>query len=120
MPSPSDFRSPRRATRREPRSVAELPLTVCGFRADGRLFCEVGTTRNVSPSGCRLHLRTLPQADTTLALRVIPENTSAVQSARQFLFQVVWLEPEEGGWAIGAQALGDADLHRAAFPSRMG
>jgi hypothetical protein len=117
-PRPADSRAPRRATRREQRAEASLPLTVCGFRSDGRLFCEVCSTRNVSRSGCRIHLRTHPQPDTALALRVIPEDASAVQQAPQLLFQVVWLEPEEEGWAVGAVALGDADLYHLAFPPR--
>ena len=115
---PVDSCGPRRATRREQRADADLPLTVCGFRADGRLFCEVSSTRNVSRSGCRIHLRTHPQPDTALALRVIPDDTAMIQQATQLLFQVVWLEPEGEGWAVGATALGDADLYHLAFPSR--
>jgi len=80
---------PFRSTRREPRSSTELTFAVCGLAFNGRFFVELCSTVNISRSGCRLRL----------------------------LFQLAWMRPDDGGWLIGAFALGEADLYRLAFPS---
>ena len=104
------------STRREPRSRAELTFAVCGLASTGRFFVELCSTVNVSRSGCCLWLRTRPQADSALALRAVPGGTSLPAGTSQLLFQLAWLRPADGGWLIGAFALGEADLCRLAFP----
>jgi len=108
---------PFRSTRREPRSFAVLTFAVCGLTSSGRFFAELCSTTNISRSGCCLRLRTRPQADSALALRAFPGGTSLPEGISQLLFQVSWMRPDEGGWLIGAFALGEADLCRLAFPS---
>jgi hypothetical protein len=108
---------PFRSTRREPRSSAELTFAVCGLTCPGRFFAELCSTVNISRSGCCLRLRTRPQSDSALALRAFPGGTSLPEGTSQLLFQVSWMRPEEGGWLVGACALGQADLWRLAFPS---
>jgi hypothetical protein len=108
---------PYRSTRREPRSSAVLTFAVCGLTSSGRFFVELCSTINISRSGCCLRLRTRPQADSALALRAVAGGTSLPAGTSQLLFQVSWMRPDEGGWLIGAFALGEADLCRLAFPS---
>jgi len=108
---------PFRSTRREPRSPAELTFAVCGLTSSGRFFVELCSTVNVSRTGCCLRLRTRPQTDSALALRAVPGGTSLPEGTSQLLFQLAWLRPEDGGWLIGASALGEADLCRLVFPS---
>ena len=105
----------RSETRSERRSDARLAVTVYGFATTGRLFVEHCSTRNVSHSGCCIHLRTLPQADTALALRLLRWGLSA-KGAAQLLYQVVWVQKDGDGWLVGASSLGPADLYSLAFP----
>ena len=108
---------PFRPTRREPRSSTELTFAVCGLTSSGKFFVELCSTVNISRSGCCLRLRTRPQADSALALRAVPGGSSLPEGTSQLLFQLAWLRPDDGGWLIGAFALGEADLSRLAFPS---
>jgi hypothetical protein len=105
----------RSETRSERRSDARLAVTVYGFATTGKLFIEHCSTRNVSHSGCCIHLRTLPQADTALALRLLRWGLSA-KGAAQLLYQVVWVQKDGDGWLVGASSLGPADLYSLAFP----
>jgi len=108
---------PFRSTRREPRSSTELTFAVCGLAFNGRFFVELCSTVNISRSGCCLRLRTRPQTDSALVLRAVPGGTLFPAGASQLLFQLAWMRPHDGGWLIGAFALGEADLYRLAFPS---
>jgi hypothetical protein len=105
----------RSETRSERRSEVQLAVTVYGFATTGKLFVEHCSTRNVSHSGCCIHLRTLPQADTALALRLLRWGLS-VKGAAQLLYQVVWVQKDGDGWLVGASSLGPADLYSLAFP----
>jgi hypothetical protein len=105
----------RSETRSERRSDVQLAVTVYGFATTGKLFVEHCSTRNVSHSGCCVHLRTLPQADTALALRLLRWGLSA-KGAAQLLYQVVWVQKDGDGWLVGASSLGPADLYSLAFP----
>jgi PilZ domain len=105
----------RSETRSEGRSDVQLAVTVYGFATTGKLFVEHCSTRNVSHSGCCVHLRTQPQADTALALRLLRWGLSA-KGAAQLLYQVVWVQKDGNGWLVGASSLGPADLYSLAFP----
>lgn len=105
------------STRREPRSAAELTFAVCGLDFSARFFVELCSTVNISRSGCCLWMRTRPQTDSALVLRGTPGGTSLPRGTSQLLFQLAWVRPADGGWLIGAFALGEADLCRLAFPS---
>ena len=105
----------RSETRSESRSEVQLAVTVYGFATTGKLFVEPCSTRNVSHSGCCIHLRTQPQADTALALRLLRWGLSA-KGAAQLLYQVVWVQKDGDGWLVGASSLGPADLYSLAFP----
>jgi len=107
----------RSETRSEGRSDVQLAVTVYGFVTTGKLFVEHCSTRNVSHSGCCVHLRTQPQADTALALRLLRWGLSAKRAA-QLLYQVVWIQKDADGWLVGASSLGPADLYSLAFPAK--
>jgi hypothetical protein len=101
--------------RSEKRSEVRLAVTVYGFATTGKLFVEHCATRNVSHSGCCIHLQTRPQADAALALRLLRWGLSA-KAASQLLYQIVWVQKDGDGWLVGASSLGPADLYSLAFP----
>jgi hypothetical protein len=101
--------------RAEKRSEVRLAVTVYGFATTGKLFVEHCATRNVSHSGCCIHLQTRPQADAALALRLLRWGISA-KGASQLLYQIVWVQKDGDGWLVGASSLGPADLYSLAFP----
>jgi hypothetical protein len=105
----------RSETRSEKRSEVQLAVTVYGFATTGKFFVEHCATRNVSHAGCCIHLRTLPQADTALALRLLRWGLSS-KGGPQLLYQVVWVQKDGDGWLVGASSLGPADLYSLAFP----
>jgi hypothetical protein len=91
---------------------------VCGFGANGRFFSERTSTRDVSRSGCCIHLRTQTQLNSPLALRVVPRDDSDPRDQRHTLFEVGWAVPEGDGWTVGASALDGTDVWALAFQSR--
>ena len=101
--------------RAEKRSEVRLAVTVYGFATTGKLFVEHCATRNVSHSGCCIHLQTRPQADAALALRLLRWGLSS-KAASQLLYQIVWVQKDGDGWIVGASSLGPADLYSLAFP----
>jgi hypothetical protein len=117
-PSPSHpLGNPHRSGRRERRSPLSVLLRICGFSANGRIFSEVVGTRNISPSGCCLRLRTRPLGHAVLALQVIPREGLSPNGGAQMLYQVAWLQPHGHFWDVGLAALGRTDLLRVAFAS---
>jgi hypothetical protein len=113
LPNPPGH--PNRSERRERRSPLSVLLKICGFSAAGRIFSEVASTRNISPSGCCVRLRTQPLQDTALALQVIPREGPLPVGGPQMLYQVAWVRPEGQAWELGLLALGKTDLLQVAF-----
>jgi hypothetical protein len=107
--------SPHRSERRERRSPLSVLLKICGFSADGRIFSELSSTRNISRSGCCVRLRTLPLESAALAVQVIPREGPLPEGGRQLLYEIAWIEQQDQSWDVGLVALGDTDLLQAAF-----
>ena len=107
--------NPQRSERRERRSPLSVLLRICGFSANGRIFSEVASTRNISPSGCCIRLHTQPLGDTTLAVQVVPREGPLPAGGAQILYQVAWLQQQGQAWDVGLIALGHTDLLRVAF-----
>jgi hypothetical protein len=104
--------------RSEERSTIALAVTIFGFNSSGRLFQELASTRNVSRHGCCIHMRTKPQSDTPLALRIVPRGGPIPEGTPPLTYRFVWSLPVSYGWEVGAVALEDSDLMRLAFPQR--
>jgi hypothetical protein len=92
-------------------------LRICGFSAGGRIFSELTSTRNISPSGCCVRLRTQPLGQTALAVQVIPREGPLPEGGTQMLYQIAWLQRQGQSWEVGLHALGNSDLLRVAFAS---
>jgi hypothetical protein len=109
--------NPHRSERRERRSPLAVVLRVCGFSAKGRIFSELSDTRNISPSGCCIRLRTRPLGHAALAVQVIPSEGPWIEGGAQLLYEIAWMEKREHGWDVGLFSLTGGDLLRVAFAS---
>lgn len=103
--------------RSEDRFAMPIPVMVFGFNAAGRIFQEMASTRNVSRHGCCIRLRTQPQRDTPLALRMVPREGPPPPGTPPLTYRYVWSQRLQGGWEVGAAAYEEADLIRLAFPA---
>jgi hypothetical protein len=105
--------------RREVRYAIPVAIVVTGTGRNGQMLHEPTVTTNISEWGCAFPLSVELAMDDIIAVRVTPP--AAPESARQSLFQVVRVTPQEGGWIVGAwkidnEGLWGADLGRTAQP----
>ena len=101
VPAPEqEMDNPRKSERRERRSPLRIPLRVCGFCSDGRVFSEVACTTNVSRSGCCVNLRTRPLDQTSIAVQVVPHGGVLSEAGIQLLYQIVWIRHAEQSWEV--------------------
>jgi hypothetical protein len=117
-PPASSGAEPFKSERREQRFPVKLPVVVCGFGANGRIFSELTYTNNVSHSGCCVHLRTQPQLSGSLAIRLASREGSADGQIVQVLLQVAWMRLEKDGWTVGTNVLDSTDMRELVLPSR--
>src|SRR5579872_4611436 len=116
VPSASVKRPETRLSGRLQRSEVSPTLVVCGLNCWGRLFFELASVHDISPSGCRIHLSTKPQQDSPLAVRMITERGQPASKGDQLLFQVTGLQPDAEGWDVQANSLAAAESRTLVFP----
>ncbi len=88
--------------RREERFALPFEIEVAGIDGDGEAFHIKVETRNVSLWGCGFVSPIELRKDDILAIRVAaPEGPVAIER-RLIRFQVVRVDREEKGWAVGA------------------
>jgi hypothetical protein len=102
--------------RGEPRTPLKFSVEVCGFDATGHLFTERTVTCDVTNSGCKFHLRVEVENNSVMAIRVIQHFNCREIDSRPILFQVVRIEHEFGGQALGVSKLQAERLRCAGFP----
>ena len=107
---------PRLSGRLAQRSRVSPTLVVCGLNSCGRLFFELASVRDISPSSCHIHLSTKPQHDSPLAVRMITENGELEEKGDQLLFQVTGLQPDAEGWDVQANSLAATESRALVFP----
>ena len=88
----------------ENHSPIKWPVLVCGLDANGRLFFELTSSHDIGPAECCIHIRTRPQQNSPLAIR-ISQLVGLEEENTQVLFQAVWLRSEGEGWVIGAESI---------------
>lgn len=103
--------------RREKRLSLAVPIEVHGFDSNGRFFVTRTVTHNISEGGCCLLLEGEPEPGGVLAIRVI-QNDGQLHPQKPLLFQVAWIEAEEGHWLIGARKLQPDNIWHVAFPKK--
>jgi len=88
--------------RREERFALPFEIEVSGINSDGEVFHVALQTRNVSHWGCGFLSPIELKKNDIVAIRVAaPEGPVAIERP-MIRFQVVRVEREERGWAVGA------------------
>jgi hypothetical protein len=106
--------------RREQRLRLAFPVEVVGFDSHGAIFSERTVTTDISATGCRLHLKRLPDRNSVLAIRLNSRRDEEAFFDRPLLFEVMWLRREGDGWAVGVAKLAAETPERiwkVSFPS---
>jgi PilZ domain-containing protein len=104
----------RRRTERLPFS---FQIQVSGVDHAGEFFREYTVTTNVSGNGCRFDLLRQVRPKDVLAIQVSPRNPDGeLEENRPLLFEVIWSEPNERGWAVGAAQLQPGNIWHITFP----
>lgn len=94
-----------RERQRESRRGLSHVIEVCGFDRNGRFFSERTLTCDISDNGCKFDLHTEVESQSVLAIRVINRRHGQEIDSRPVLFQVVRMEPQPGGWTMGASLM---------------
>jgi hypothetical protein len=92
----------RRERERESRREMCHTIEVCGFDRNGRFFSERTLTCDISDTGCKFDLHTEVERESVLAIRVINRRHGQEIDSRPVLFQVARMNPQPGGWTMGA------------------
>ena len=103
----------RRRTKRIPIS---FQIEVSGRDQTGALFCERAMTSDVNHNGCKFDLLREPRQGDLVSISVIPKDPSFANTEPPAIFQVVWAEPTELGWTIGATTLQKKNIWHMSFP----
>jgi hypothetical protein len=99
-----------RNERREDRFALSFEIEVSGINGEGEVFHMSLKTRNASHWGCGFLSPIEMRKDDIVAIRVAsPDGPGAVQRL-PVRFQVVHVEREAGGWAIGAWKMESDDV----------
>ena len=104
--------------RRDERASLCFQIQVSGFDPSGRLFQEQAVTSDVSANGCRFALLREVKPKDVLAIQLVGRDGGQNGAGRPLLFEVVWAEPSERGWTVGALKLQPDDIWQSAFSKR--
>jgi hypothetical protein len=105
----------RRRTKRVPLS---FQIEVSGRDQTGAPFRERAMTRDVNGNGCKFDLLWNVRPGDLLAICVIPRDPSNSNAEQPTIFKVVWVEPSDLGWTIGAMTLHAKNIWHMAFPTK--
>ncbi|HXZ13181.1 MAG TPA: hypothetical protein VEG64_12390 [Candidatus Sulfotelmatobacter sp.] len=94
-----------RALKRESRRTLSRPIEVSGFDRNGRFFSERTLTFDISDNGCKFNLQTEVDRQSALAIRMIHRRHGLELDSRPVLFEVARMEPQPGGWTMGASLM---------------
>ena len=101
--------------RRTKRVALSFQIEVSGRDRAGHVFRDRAVTTDVNEDGCRFDLLRQLQPKDVVAIRVVGQQGSLGKLA---LFEVVWAEPSERGWTMGAAKLQPQHVWPMNFPSK--
>src|SRR5882672_4091132 len=102
------------------RNGKRIPLSfhveVCGIGINGIPYSDHASASDVSDRGCQLHLSREVRTGDLLTVRVVLAKDHAPDQDSPYLYQAVWVEPSNGGWIAGLQALEPGNPWPVNFP----
>ena len=116
LPLPEDAASqpdePPQERRCSRRLQLAIQLEVTGFDRTGQFFSGYAMTANISERGCRFDLLYELLPGDAILVRLARPSGRFCGESRPIPFEIVWIEPNEHGWTVGA-----AKLRSEHFPS---
>jgi hypothetical protein len=120
MPKISEHVISKRATGAERRRTKRVPLSfqieVSGRDRTGAAFCERAMTSDVNQNGCKFDLLWELKPGDLVSISVSPKGPRLTPAEQPTIFQVVWVEPSELGWTVGATSLQNKNIWHMVFP----
>jgi len=87
--------------RRTKRMPLSFQIEVSGRDGAGAKFCEPAVTTDVNEHGCRFDFLRELRPKEIVAIQRVWRNAPWIET-KPVLFEVVWVDPKERGWAVGA------------------
>lgn len=102
--------------RRTKRISLTFQIEVSGCDPRGITFHERTVTVDVNEHGCKFSILRQLDREELISIRCIGQNDSASTQSKPVLFKVVWIEPGELGWIVGALKLQAETVWPLKFP----
>lgn len=102
--------------RRRRRVAIAFPIEVSGKGVTGTAFHDRALTNDVSESGCQFSFERKLCIGEHLSLSLVNTDFAKLTGTKTQLFEVVWVEPNNMGWVIGARKLQDGNIWPLTFP----
>jgi PilZ domain len=104
--------------RRRSRVAIAFPIEVSGMGVTGTAFHDRTLTTDVSESGCQFPFERKLCIGEHLSLRLVNTDFAKLTGTKTQLFEVVWVEPNNMAWVIGARKLQAGNIWPLTFPLR--
>lgn len=101
---------------RTKRVSLSFQIEVSGRDATGAAFRERAMTSDVSQNGCKFHLLWRLKQHDRVSISVISKDPSHGSAGQPAIFEVVWVEPSDLGWTVGATTIENKNLWHMTFP----
>jgi len=102
--------------RRRKRLFLSFPVEISGVDKHGRKFMERTKTEDISDAGCRMHIKSPLRSGDFVDIQLVPPPAVRSADGNSMRFQIVWVQPENGGWAIGAKKVDKEKMWKVTFP----
>ena len=102
--------------RRGKRIFLSFRVEVSGIGLDGIPYCDQAAASDVSDRGCQISLERAIKTGDMLTLRVVRQKGPAADQETPFLYQIVWVRPDNGFWAAGLAAMESGNPWHMTFP----
>jgi PilZ domain len=104
--------------RRTQRMSIPFHIEVCGRESEDTVFQDETTTINVNEHGCKFDLTHQLDRGDVVTIRQVTRGQIPPEENDPILFEVVWAEVRETGWAVGATKLQDKNVWAMTFPAK--